>query len=76
MREFRICQVCSKPMVDGFTDGEEFYACVDCFEQAMCETFGEWRKSNEQGYNGGYYDAYEPREGAWYDTGVYWTEWE
>ena len=78
--EFRICMVCGKPIVEGFTDegsgcGADFYSCEECFEQAMAETYGEWRKNYEEGYNGGYYDAYEPRECAWFDTGVYWTEW-
>ena len=78
--EFRTCMVCGKPMVEGFTDegngmGASFHACEDCFEEAMCNEFGEWRKKDDEGYNGGYYDAYEPRECTWYDTGVYWTEW-
>lgn len=73
--EFRICNHCGKPFDCGFTDLDGFYSCEECFEEAMTETFGEWRKAHYEGYNGGYYDAYEPRECEWYDTGVFYTEW-
>ena len=81
--EFRICDVCGKPMTFGFTNegnnlGADFHACEDCFEQRMSDEFGQWRKSGSdyEGECGGYYEAYDAREQEWYDTGVYWTQWD
>ena len=72
----RICEHCGAEMAEGYTDGEEFYACEECFEEALSDWFGEWRKTSHEGYNGGYFEAYEPRECDWFDTGIYWTEFE
>ena len=74
-REHR-CEVCGCPMLEGFTDGEGFNTCEECFEQAMSDRFGDWRRTSHEGYNGGWYEAYEPRECEWFDTGIHWAEWD
>ena len=77
--EFRICIHCGKPMIDGMTDGEEFYAHEECFEAAMDAKYGKycWQLNLDPdgGENGGYYDAYDGDANEWYDTGIYYTEW-
>lgn len=72
-QDFRICMVCGQPMIEGYTDGGNFYACEKHFEKAMTETYVNWREVDDD-FCDGYYEWYEPREG-WCGTGIYWTTW-
>ena len=74
MQECRICQVCGEPMIEGMTDLGTFYAHEDCFEKAMCDTFGQWRQVEDDGYDG-YYEWYDAREQVWQGTGIFYTTW-
>lgn len=57
--EYRICNVCDKPMVDGYTDGGCFYSHEACFENAMNAEFPDgWREVEDDGYDG-YYKYYD-----------------
>lgn len=66
-------------MVDGFTDAGNFslnwsYACCEECLHAMLDIEcgpGNWRASETEGENGGYY--YNLATGE--DTGWYYTEW-
>ena len=71
-QEFRVCQVCGKPMVRGMTDLFDFYAHEECFETAMRETYGTWRECDDDGL-GGYYE--HQYDGKWWPTGIFYTEW-
>lgn len=72
--EFRTCMVCKLPMDAGMTDLESFYCHEECFDKAMCDTFGEWRQVPDDGYDG-YYEWYDAREDEWCGTGIFYTEW-
>ena len=79
----RTCMACGEPMGCGMTDegngmGGNFHAHEgECFDKAWADAFGPLRTCCEDGDGcGGYYMAYDAREGAWYGTGVYYTEWE
>lgn len=70
----RFCAFCGMPMELGFTDGEDFYACEECFERAMDDRYPSgWRDVEEEGELGGFYEGYGDE--AWEDTGIYYTEW-
>ena len=72
--EFRICDVCGKPMDAGMTDLDGFYCHEECFEEAMADRFGEWREVEDDGYDG-YYEWYDVRDQTWNGTGIFYTEW-
>ena len=79
--EGRRCEICGKPVYQGFTDDwGEFYCCEGCFEAYMNKEYGEdnWKESGDEecGPNGGYYIATVDGGESWFDTGVYYTEWE
>lgn len=73
--EFRTCTRCGKPMVDGFTDLDGFYAHEECFDAEMDELFpGGWRQVDDDGCDG-YYEWYDQRECEWCGTGIFYTTW-
>ncbi len=74
--EIRFCEECGKPFDAGFIAGDgDWYCCEGCFDGAMDTTYGKgkWRPSEEEGDNGGWYEALDGDE--WVDTSVYYTEW-
>jgi hypothetical protein len=74
--EIRFCEECGKPFDAGFIAGDgDWYCCEECFDGAMDITYGKgkWRPSEEEGENGGWYEALD--EDEWVDTSVYYTEW-
>ena len=74
--EIRFCEECGKPFDKGFIAGDgDWYSCEECFDGAMDTTYGKgkWRPSEEEGENGGWYEALDDDE--WVDTSVYYTEW-
>jgi hypothetical protein len=74
--EIRFCEECGKPFDAGFIAGDgDWYSCEECFDAAMDTTYGKgkWRPSEEEGDNGGWYEALDGDE--WVDTSVYYTEW-
>ncbi|MEE1084967.1 MAG: hypothetical protein UH850_14670 [Paludibacteraceae bacterium] len=74
--EIRFCEECGKPFDAGFIAGDgDWYCCEGCFDGAMNITYGKgkWRPSEEEGENGGWYEALDGDE--WVDTSVYYTEW-
>ena len=74
--EIRFCEECGKPFDAGFIAGDgDWYCCEECFEGAMDTTYGKgkWRPSEDEGENGGWYEAFEVDE--WVDTSIYYTEW-
>ena len=74
--EIRFCEECGIPFDAGFMAGDgDWYCCEVCFEPAMDKTYGKgkWRPSEEEGENGGWYEAFEVDE--WVDTSIYYTEW-
>lgn len=74
-QEFRICIHCGKPMVDGFTDLDGFYAHEECFEDAMDNMFPDgWREVADDGCDG-YYEWFDQRECEWCGTGIFYTTW-
>ena len=73
--EFRICTHCGKPMIDGMTDLNTFYAHEECFEGAMGSTFPDgWRQVEDDGCDG-YYEWFDRWEGKWRGTGIFYTTW-
>lgn len=77
-QEFRICDHCGKPMVDGMTDLCDFYCHEKCFERAMDARYPDgWRinPSGDEGPCGGYYDSLYKPDGSWNDTGIFYTTW-
>ena len=75
--EVRFCEECGKPYDRGFMAGDgDWYCCEDCFEDSMNKIYGKdnWRSTDEEGYYGGYYESLQD-DGAWEDTGVFYTEW-
>ena len=78
-QEFRTCDHCGMPMIQGFTvEGGFWYCCEDCFEQVINEDYEVWRENDHKDdpyWIGGYYDWYDAREDAWHDTGIFYTEW-
>ena len=74
--EIRFCEECGKPFDAGFIAGDgDWYCCEECFDGAMNQTYGKgkWRPSEEEGENGGWYEALDGDE--WVDTSIYYTEW-
>jgi hypothetical protein len=74
--EIRFCEECGKPFDAGFIAGDgDWYCCEGCFDGAMDTTYGKgkWRPSEEEGDNGGWYEALDGDE--WVDTSIYYTEW-
>ena len=74
--QIRFCEECGKPFDAGFIAGDGvWYCCEECFDGAMDTTYGKgkWRPSEEEGDNGGWYEALDGDE--WVDTSVYYTEW-
>lgn len=74
--EIRFCEECGKPFDAGFIAGDgDWYCCEECFDAAMDTTYGKgkWRPSEEEGENGGWYEALD--EDEWVDTSIYYTEW-
>jgi hypothetical protein len=74
--QIRFCEECGKPFDAGFIAGDgDWYSCEECFKGAMDTTYGKgkWRPSDEEGENGGWYEALDGDE--WVDTSVYYTEW-
>jgi hypothetical protein len=74
--EIRFCEECGKPFDAGYIAGDgDWYSCEECFKGAMDTTYGKgkWRPSEEEGDNGGWYEALD--EDEWVDTGIYYTEW-
>lgn len=74
--EIRFCEECGKPFDAGFIAGDgDWYCCEECFDDAMNTTYGKdkWRPSDEEGKNGGWYEALDKNE--WEDTGIFYTEW-
>lgn len=74
--EIRFCEECGKPFDAGFIAGDgDWYCCEECFDGAMDTTYGKgkWRPSDEEGENGGWYEALD--EDKWVDTSIYYTEW-
>lgn len=74
--QIRFCEECGKPFDAGFIAGDgDWYCCEDCFDGAMDTTYGKgkWRPSENEGENGGWYEALD--EDEWVDTSVYYTEW-
>ncbi len=75
--EVRFCEECGKPYDAGYIAGDgDWYCCEECFEGVMNRDYGEgkWKGVDEEGEWGGFY-AYLNNDGAWEDTGIYWTEW-
>ena len=75
--EVRFCEECGKPYDKGYIAGDgDWYCCEDCFEKAMDECYGKckWRGTDEEGCNGGYYEALQDDD-EWEDTGIFYTEW-
>lgn len=74
--EIRFCEECGKPFDAGFIAGDgDWYCCEGCFDGVMDQTYGKgkWRPSEEEGDNGGWYEALD--EDEWVDTSIYYTEW-
>lgn len=74
--QIRFCEECGKPFDAGFIAGDgDWYCCEECFDGAMNTTYGKdkWRPSDEEGKNGGWYEALDENE--WEDTGIFYTEW-
>ena len=74
--QIRFCEECGKPFDAGFIAGDgDWYCCEECFDGAMDTTYGKgkWRPSENEGENGGWYEALD--EDEWVDTSVYYTEW-
>ena len=72
--EFRICDRCGMPMIAGMTNLENFYACLDCFEQEMNERCPDgWRTVEDDGCEG-FYEMLDD-DGKWYGTGIFYTCW-
>lgn len=74
------CDYCGKTMVAGFTTNEGCWrCCLDCFPGALQEDYGnDWRENDHEDdsdWFGGYYD-YKADDGNWYDTGIFYTEWQ
>lgn len=80
-REFRTCGWCGLPMTDGMTDLEGFYSHEgECFKALMDSEYGTglWRLNRHEDaplWDGGYYDHLDD-DGAWEDTGVFYTQWD
>lgn len=76
-QEFRICIHCGMPMIDGMTDLDRFYTHTECFEAEMNRIWGEglWHETEEAGVDDGFYEAYDSYEEAYFDTGIFYTEW-
>lgn len=86
-QEFRICNHCGLPMIDGMTNEggwviHDFDVHEECFEAAMDERYGKgkWRpiEGDMTGGNDGYYEALTGDEAdppEWIDTGIYYTQW-
>ena len=75
--EIRFCDICGRPFEAGFTaDDGSWYCCEDCFENTMDTYYGEgrWRGTSEEGIFGGFYECLDV-DGKWFDTGIYYTEW-
>lgn len=76
--EIRFCSECGKPYDAGYIAGDgEWYCCEDCFEDAMNNDYGKgkWRPSEQEGRYGGWYEYLERIDDEWYDTGIFYTEW-
>ena len=76
--EFRICDRCGAVMTQGFASEDDDHVCEECFEPWMDEVCPDGWRPNDHGddrhWDGGYYD--ERIDGAWADTGIYWTQWD
>lgn len=75
--EVRFCEECGKPYNAGFiTNDGDWYCCQECFTDAMDKQYGKgkWKASDEEGVYGGWYEHLND-EGAWEDTGTFYTEW-
>ena len=78
-QEFRICQYCGQPMIQGYTvEGGFWYCCEKCFGGMLESDYPNgWRVNDHDDdphWIDGYYD-YKDDEGNWHDTGIFYTEW-
>ena len=78
-QEFRTCDYCHKPMIDGFTvEGGGWYCCEDCFEPIMKRDYPNGYKPNDHDDDPYWCDGmwdYLDDDGKWRDTGIFYTEW-
>ena len=77
---FRTCEYCGQPMTEGMTNLEDLYTHEgNCFEAVMDTYYANgWRENDHEGapcWDGGYYD-YRDESGKWWDTGVFYTDWQ
>lgn len=72
----RKCNVCGRLMYQGYTNLEDVYVCDECWDgYAKKNALRENPHDDCELWDDGYWDA-QDADGTWYDTGIFWTDWE
>lgn len=73
--EFRVCDACGLPMVEGMSNDATFNAHFGhCFEVEMNRRFDEWAKIDEDAF-GGWYIYKMDNDDTWHSTGIKEMQW-
>jgi hypothetical protein len=76
----RPCAVCGGQVDAGITDGTgSVYIHEGCFKKFLMSSAAPIRVNGHEGddgWDGGYYDEWSKTSRRWYDTGLFYTEWE